>query len=191
MFFAVFFRSRLGRSNNLTANGRHPITLNSSNNVTNEGTIQVQDKSNQVGILAIGGNTGTVTNTGSINFNSSSTLTATDSNGIVTGPFANLTNLIGIHVVGPGTLTGDIDNSGTINIQGDNSQAILLESAMSFFGFGVQPPTPTWGNLLNEATQYLDTAPWLAVPPGLLIFAAVLAVNAMGDGLRDAIDARN
>ncbi|HEX3346815.1 MAG TPA: ABC transporter permease, partial [Acetobacteraceae bacterium] len=54
-------------------------------------------------------------------------------------------------------------------------QAILLESAMSFFGFGVQPPTPTWGNLLNEATPYLDTAPWLAVPPGLLIFLTVLA----------------
>ena len=70
-------------------------------------------------------------------------------------------------------------------------QAILLESAMSFFGFGVQPPTPTWGNLLNEATQYLDSAPWLAVPPGLLIFVTVLAVNAMGDGLRDAVDARS
>jgi peptide/nickel transport system permease protein len=69
-------------------------------------------------------------------------------------------------------------------------QAILLESAMSFFGFGVQPPTPTWGNLLNGATQYLDSAPWLAVAPGLLIFITVLAVNAMGDGLRDAVDAR-
>jgi peptide/nickel transport system permease protein len=69
-------------------------------------------------------------------------------------------------------------------------QAILLESAMSFFGFGVQPPTPTWGNLLNEATQYLDAAPWLAIPPGLAIFLTVLAVNAMGDGLRDAVDSR-
>ena len=70
-------------------------------------------------------------------------------------------------------------------------QAILLESAMSFFGFGVQPPTPTWGNLLNEATQWLDSAPWLAIPPGLLIFATVLSVNSMGDGLRDAVDARS
>jgi peptide/nickel transport system permease protein len=69
-------------------------------------------------------------------------------------------------------------------------QAILLESAMSFFGFGVQPPTPTWGNLLNEATQWLDSAPWLAIPPGLLIFVTVLAVNSLGDGLRDAVDAR-
>jgi peptide/nickel transport system permease protein len=70
-------------------------------------------------------------------------------------------------------------------------QAILLESAMSFFGFGVQPPTPTWGNLLNEATQWLDSAPWLAIPPGLLIFATVLCVNSLGDGLRDAFDTRS
>jgi len=69
-------------------------------------------------------------------------------------------------------------------------QAILLESAMSFFGFGVQPPTPTWGNLLNEATQWLDSAPWLAIPPGLLIFLTVLSVNSLGDGLRDAFDTR-
>ncbi len=68
--------------------------------------------------------------------------------------------------------------------------AILLESAMSFFGFGVQLPTPTWGNLLNEATQWLDSAPWLAIPPGLLIFVTVLAVNSLGDGLRDAVDTR-
>lgn len=61
---------------------------------------------------------------------------------------------------------------------------------MSFFGFGVQPPTPTWGNLLNEARQWLDIAPWLAIPPGLLIFATVLCVNALGDGLRDAFDTR-
>jgi peptide/nickel transport system permease protein len=69
-------------------------------------------------------------------------------------------------------------------------QAILQESAMSFFGFGVQPPTPTWGNLLNEATQYLDSAPWLAIAPGLMIFLTVLSVNAIGEGLRDAVDAR-
>jgi peptide/nickel transport system permease protein len=69
-------------------------------------------------------------------------------------------------------------------------QAILQESAMSFFGFGVQPPTPTWGNLLNQATQYLDSAPWLAIAPGLMIFLTVLSVNAIGEGLRDAVDAR-
>lgn len=68
--------------------------------------------------------------------------------------------------------------------------AILLESALSFFGFGVQPPTPTWGNLLNGAAEWLDTAPWLATFPGLFILITVLAVNFLGDGLRDALDPR-
>ena len=68
--------------------------------------------------------------------------------------------------------------------------AILLESALSFFGFGVQPPTPTWGNLLNGSSDWLDTAPWLAAFPGLFILVTVLAVNFLGDGLRDALDPR-
>ncbi len=66
--------------------------------------------------------------------------------------------------------------------------AIMLESALSFLGFGVQPPTPTWGNLLNEAREYLSLAPWLAIFPGLCILITVLAVNFLGDGLRDAFD---
>ncbi len=69
--------------------------------------------------------------------------------------------------------------------------SILLESALSFLGFGVQPPTPTWGNLLNAASPWIGTAPWLALPPGLLIFATVLAVNCLGDGLRDALDSKD
>lgn len=68
--------------------------------------------------------------------------------------------------------------------------AILLESALSFFGFGVQLPTPTWGNLLNGSSDWLDTAPWLAAFPGLFILITVLAVNFLGDGLRDALDPR-
>lgn len=69
--------------------------------------------------------------------------------------------------------------------------AIMLESALSFLGLGVQPPTPTWGNLLNSASQWLQGAPWLAVFPGLMILFTVLAVNFLGDGLRDALDPRN
>ncbi|WP_210492464.1 ABC transporter permease [Microvirga antarctica] len=69
--------------------------------------------------------------------------------------------------------------------------SILVESALSFLGFGVHPPTPSWGNLLNEARQWLDSAPWLAIPPGAMIFATMLAVNFIGDGLRDALDFRN
>lgn len=68
--------------------------------------------------------------------------------------------------------------------------AIMLESALSFLGFGIQPPVPTWGNLLNSASSWLSQAPWLAIPPGLLILFTVLAVNFLGDGLRDAMEPR-
>jgi peptide/nickel transport system permease protein len=68
--------------------------------------------------------------------------------------------------------------------------SIMLESALSFLGFGVQPPTPTWGNLLNAASPWIGTAPWLALPAGILIFGTVLAVNFLGDCLRDALDAK-
>ncbi|WP_412027513.1 oligopeptide ABC transporter permease [Deinococcus yunweiensis] len=68
---------------------------------------------------------------------------------------------------------------------------IMLESALSFLGLGVQPPTPTWGNLLNYASQWLQSAPWLALFPGLMILITVLSVNFLGDGLRDALDPRS
>ena len=68
--------------------------------------------------------------------------------------------------------------------------AIIVESALSFFGLGVQPPTPTWGNLLTGSSEWLDAAPWLAAFPGLFILVTVLSVNFLGDGLRDALDPR-
>jgi len=68
--------------------------------------------------------------------------------------------------------------------------AILLESTLSFLGFGVQPPTPTWGNLLDGALGNLQHAWWLAVFPGLAIFLAVLSIYTISDGLRDAFDPR-
>jgi peptide/nickel transport system permease protein len=69
--------------------------------------------------------------------------------------------------------------------------AIILESALSFFGLGVQPPIPTWGNLLTGSSDFLETAPWLAAFPGLFILVTVLSVNFLGDGLRDALDPRS
>lgn len=66
--------------------------------------------------------------------------------------------------------------------------AILTESAISFLGLGIQQPTPTWGNMLQNAQQYVWTAPVLAVYPGALILVTVLAYNVVGDGLRDALD---
>lgn len=69
-------------------------------------------------------------------------------------------------------------------------QAILSESTISYFGLGIQPPTPSWGNMLQNAQEYLWTAPWLALYPGFCIFITVLAFNLLGDGLRDALDPR-
>ena len=69
--------------------------------------------------------------------------------------------------------------------------AILLESALSFLGFGIQPPVPSWGNLLHSASPWLAQAPWLAIPPGLCILLTVLSVNFLGDGLRDAMEPRD
>jgi peptide/nickel transport system permease protein len=70
------------------------------------------------------------------------------------------------------------------------ANAILLESYISFLGYGIQPPLPSWGNMLNNSQQYLTSAPWLAIFPGLAITLAVTSFNFVGDGLRDALDAR-
>jgi ABC-type dipeptide/oligopeptide/nickel transport system permease subunit len=70
------------------------------------------------------------------------------------------------------------------------AEAVLAESTLSFLGLGVQPPTPSWGSMLNTARGYLQTAPWLALTPGVIIFVTVLAFNLLGDGLRDALDPR-
>ena len=68
--------------------------------------------------------------------------------------------------------------------------AILTESALSYLGLGVQPPLPSWGNMLQRAQQYVFTAPLLALYPGLAITIVVLAFNFVGDGVRDALDPR-
>jgi peptide/nickel transport system permease protein len=71
------------------------------------------------------------------------------------------------------------------------ANAILAEAYISYLGLGVQPPTATWGNMLDGANKYLDTAPWLWFFPGMLILLTVLSINFLGDGLRDAIDPRS
>ncbi len=70
------------------------------------------------------------------------------------------------------------------------AEAILVESTLSFLGFGIQPPTPSWGNLLSNAIATTEDYWWLTVFPGAVIFLTVLAVNFVGDGLRDALDPR-
>lgn len=66
--------------------------------------------------------------------------------------------------------------------------AIIEESGLSFLGFGIQPPTPSWGNLLDNAQEHFVKYPWLAIFPGIMIFLAIISVNYIGDGLRDAYD---
>ncbi len=68
--------------------------------------------------------------------------------------------------------------------------AILTESALSFLGIGVQPPTPSWGNILTSGKDYIEFAWWLSLYPGLAILVTVLAYNLLGEGIRDAIDPR-
>jgi peptide/nickel transport system permease protein len=89
------------------------------------------------------------------------------------------------HLV-PNTLAPLIVNA-TLAVGG----AILTEAALSFLGFGIQPPVATWGNMLTRAQEYIFTAPWLALAPGFMIFITVLAFNYLGDGLRDALDPRS
>lgn len=69
--------------------------------------------------------------------------------------------------------------------------AILSEAYISFLGLGVQPPTATWGNMLESARQYISDAPWLWFFPGLLITLTLMSINFVGDGLRDALDPRS
>jgi peptide/nickel transport system permease protein len=66
--------------------------------------------------------------------------------------------------------------------------AIMEESGLSFLGFGIMPPTPSWGNLLSDAQEHLVSHPWLAIFPGLMIFFTIISINYIGDGLRDALD---
>jgi peptide/nickel transport system permease protein len=70
----------------------------------------------------------------------------------------------------------------------DVAGIIILESALSFLGFGIQPPTASWGSMLANAQENMLSAPWVGIFPGLCIFVTVLAINYIGDGLRDALD---
>jgi peptide/nickel transport system permease protein len=82
---------------------------------------------------------------------------------------------------------GPIVVAATIDVSG----AILTESALSYLGLGIQPPQATWGNMLRFAQDQMTVAPWTAIFPGLMIFLVSIAINFIGDGLRDAIDPRS
>lgn len=71
------------------------------------------------------------------------------------------------------------------------ASSILIESSLSFLGFGVQPPTPSWGQILSQSREFMDIAWWLMLFPGFAIFLTITAFNLMGEGMRDAIDPRH
>jgi peptide/nickel transport system permease protein len=71
------------------------------------------------------------------------------------------------------------------------ASAVIAEASLSLVGLGQQPPDPSWGSMLNTAKNFMETAPWMAVWPGLAIFVLVLSFNLLGDGLRDALDPKH
>ncbi len=75
----------------------------------------------------------------------------------------------------------------TVNV----GQSIIYEASLSFLGLGIQPPTPSWGNMLSNAQEFIIQAPWLALVPALLIFTTVISFNFIGDGLQSAIDPKS
>ena len=92
--------------------------------------------------------------------------------------------LVARHVL-PNVL-GPVIVAATLGVGG----AIMAEAALSFVGLGAQPPTPSWGAMIAEGRDLLRVAPWVSLFPGLAIGLAVLGVNLVGDGLRDALDVR-
>jgi ABC-type antimicrobial peptide transport system permease subunit len=101
------------------------------------------------------------------------------------GRSASLRRVLFLHILP--NVASPIIVAGTLGLAG----AIISESGLSYLGFGVQLPTPTWGNMLSNTQNQMTTAPWTAIFPGLAIFIVVLAINYLGDGLRDALDPRH
>jgi peptide/nickel transport system permease protein len=89
-----------------------------------------------------------------------------------------------------GSILPNILSPITVNATFGVARAILMEAGLSFLGMGMQPPTASWGNMLNDAQSLsiLETMPWMWIPPGFMIFIATICINFMGDGLRDALD---
>ena len=111
-------------------------------------------------------------------------LTLRDKDFVVAAHCMGASNLriMGRHIL-PNTV-GPIIVASTLEM----GYAIMEEAGLSFLGFGIQPPTPSWGNLLSNAQEHLINHPWLAIFPGLMIFLTIISINYIGDGLRDAFD---
>ncbi len=115
------------------------------------------------------------------------TLTLREQEFVQAGRALGATNpwLISRHLL-PNSL-GPIMVAATLNV----ANAVLAESYISYLGYGIQPPEASWGNMLNNAQSYFNSAPWIALFPGILITLTVASFNFLGDGLRDALDPRS
>jgi hypothetical protein len=121
---------RISSTGSVKPTSGNAVTIDSNDSVKNEGTIQITGSNNSTGILANPGFTGNITNTGTILIDESFTATDTDSDGDLDGPFAQGSNRYGIHVLGGGTFTGNILQSGGITVEGNNSAGIAIDSAL-------------------------------------------------------------
>ena len=122
---------RISSTGSVKPTSGNAVTIDSNDSVKNEGAIQITGSNNSTGILANTGLTGNITNTGTIVIDENVTPTDTDTDGDLDGPFAQGTNRFGIHVLGGGTFTGNIANSGGITVEGNQSAAIAIDSTLA------------------------------------------------------------
>ena len=120
-------------------------------------------------------------------------LTRGQAMGVAAEPYVEAARSVGIRGwrIALGQVLPNIVPALTVQASITVATAIIAEASLSFLGLGQQPPAPSWGSMLNVAQRFLTNAPWMAVSPGLAIFATVLAFNLFGDGLRDALDPRS
>ena len=122
---------RISSTGSVKPAGGAAVTIDSNDSVRNEGTIQITGANNSTGILANTGLTANITNTGTITIDETFTATDSDSDGDLDGTFAQGTGRFGIHVLGGGTFTGTIANSGNITVEGNQSAGIAIDSTLA------------------------------------------------------------
>ena len=176
------------------AAGGAAVTINSSNTVSNEGSIGFTDIDNAIGVLIKGGGTGQFTNTGAINITETYVATAdTNNDGLLTGAFAKGTNRFGVSVIGPGVFTGGITETGTITVHGNNSFGVQIAAPITgdFQMLTVTPATSSVAalvasgsiSLVGDHTIGLDITPTGGVGGNMRL----TSINATGVGARAVV----
>ncbi|RAK58502.1 autotransporter domain-containing protein [Phenylobacterium hankyongense] len=154
------------------------VTLDSDNTVSNSGSIQIQNVDDATGILALGGHTGSITNSGTITINETTVFTDTNGDGLVNGPFATGSRRFGVRVIGPGDLAGagGIINAGTITVQGNDSAGISVETNLG-------GPISNTGTISVTGTNSIGLRTTGSVGGNVSIFGAVSAIGQGAQGV--------